>query len=107
MPVRGWLGILVPVIPMTHCLTCDAILQTQEKQCYSCGTIVPHHAQQANFSMRFATAVRALFFVSIALTVASVCTNVAPPFKTCLGATLVLGLVSKSARQMAGDGRDS
>ena len=85
---------------MTKCLTCQATLQKHETKCFLCGTEVVPDTKKLTLLERFNSGAKVALIVSSLLTVASLFTNVAPPFIKCMVATVILYLVKSSAQQM-------
>ena len=86
---------------MTRCMNCNGILKQSEKTCFGCNTIAAGYTRQSGFGAGFAWTIKAIFFASLTLTVASLFTDQTPPFSVCLVTSLVLLLVMSSANKMS------
>jgi hypothetical protein len=86
---------------MDHCAQCNGSLRRGETSCFVCGAPVPEDRPKSPFRERCRTAIRIAFYFSLALTVASLFTDLAPSFIKCSASTAILLLVKNSADQMA------
>ena len=86
---------------MPRCLQCNGSLRREETSCFVCGAPVPEDHPKSPFRERCRTAIKIAFYFSLALTVASIFTDLTPSFIKCSAATVVLRLVKSSADQMA------
>lgn len=89
---------------MTRCLNCNCILRADEPTCYACNAPAPVDPSKHNNRQRFASILTILFFLSLALVVCSVFTDLTPPFSVCVAVSVILMLVRSSARQMSESG---
>jgi hypothetical protein len=87
---------------MPRCVNCNGILKADEKQCYACDTPVFDEKSRSRSARQqhFATCIKMMFFLSLALMGVSMFTHYGPPFSTCLVTSLVLLLVMSSANHM-------
>jgi len=69
--------------------------------CISCGELIHVTAPKSNLKKRFGKVVTVLFIISSALTLVALFTSYVGSFMTCLGATIVLLMVKKSADEMS------
>jgi hypothetical protein len=93
------LDLLVP-----KCVTCSGTLTKTEAKCFMCGTLVVPNRTSATLQERFFSIVKVGLIISCILTVASIFTDYVPSFTKCMVATLILGLVKSSAKQMSENG---
>jgi hypothetical protein len=76
-------------------------LAKTDEACINCGESVKAAAPKNGLKKRFGTIVTVLFILSSALTVVALFTSYVGSFMTCLGATIVLLMVKKSADEMS------
>ena len=69
--------------------------------CINCGELIHVTAPKSNLKKRFGKVVTVLFIMSSALTLVALFTSYVGSFMTCLGATIVLLMVKKSADEMS------
>ena len=69
--------------------------------CINCGELIHVVEPKGNFKKRFGKVVTVLFIISSALTLVALFTSYVGSFMTCLGATIVLLMVKKSADEMS------
>ena len=69
--------------------------------CINCGELVNVVVPKTHLKKRFGKVVTVLFILSAALTVVALFTSYVGSFMTCLGATIVLLMVKKSADEMS------
>ena len=69
--------------------------------CINCGELIHVTAPKSNLKKRFGKVVTVLFIISSALTLVALFTSYVGSFMTCLGATIVLLMVKKSADEMS------
>ena len=69
--------------------------------CINCGELIASAVPKTNLKKRFGKVVTVLFIISSALTVVALFTSYVGSFLTCLGATIVLLMVKKSADEMS------
>jgi hypothetical protein len=85
---------------MTRCVSCNSILRTDEKACFTCGDAVPKKKHGKSLGKSFASLLTLTFFASLALTAASFFfADHTPPFIGCLAASIILLFVKRSADQ--------
>ena len=83
-------------------MNCGGRLCKGETKCFTCEMPVTVEKSKREINMaRARTAVTILFFLCIALTIASLFTDVGPSFYKCAAATVILHLVRQSALQMS------
>jgi hypothetical protein len=85
---------------LEHCHDCNATMKVGETACWACGSAVKPKDLPPGLGSRFATAINFFFIISLVFTVASLFTDMAPPFLRCLTVTVVLYLVRSTAGQM-------
>jgi len=76
-------------------------LAKTDVSCINCGELIHVTAPKSNLKKRFGKVVTVLFIMSSALTLVALCTSYVGSFMTCLGATIVLLMVKKSADEMS------
>ena len=69
--------------------------------CINCGELIHVTEPKSNLKKRFGKVVTILFVISSALTLVALFTSYVGSFMTCLGATIVLLMVKKSADEMS------
>ncbi len=84
-----------------RCLDCNATIKDSETRCWACGSEVPPREAAPNLSARFAAVINVFFLLSLAVTAASLFTDLMPPFLRCATVSGVLFLVRSSAGEMA------
>jgi len=84
-----------------RCLDCNSTIKDDEKSCWSCGTVVERKDAASGLGVGFAKFINFFFILSLVVTVASMFTDMMPPFMRCATVSLVLFLVRSSAGQMA------
>ena len=84
---------------MMRCSECDATLKHFDSACWNCNAVLG--SRKGRGPKRFCTAVDLFFNLCIVLTVMSLFSDLAPAFKLCASALLVLRLVKSSADEMA------
>ncbi len=85
---------------MQRCRQCDSPLTSAETFCYSCNSpVVAKNPQE--FSDRFRTTIKMVFFLFALITVASLFIDSLPSFWKCLAGLGVLYLVKNSADNMS------
>lgn len=75
-------------------------MQKDETRCFLCGSEVAPDRSKVTLQQRFSSVVKVALVLAFVMTVASLFTDWVPSFTKCITATLVLGLVQKSATQM-------
>ncbi|HLW75898.1 MAG TPA: hypothetical protein VKS01_02915 [Bryobacteraceae bacterium] len=86
---------------MTRCRECHSIMTPTETTCLFCGSVADKPTGKDKLGDGFRTVITILFFLSAALTVASLfLSNYTPPFTRCAIATVVLLIVRTSAGEM-------
>jgi ABC-type uncharacterized transport system permease subunit len=86
---------------MQRCKQCESPLAKTDVSCINCGELIHVVEPKGNFKKRFGKVVTVLFIISSALTVVALFTSYVGSFMTCLGATIVLLMVKKSADEMS------
>ena len=83
-------------------MNCGGRLCKGETKCFTCEMPVTQEKSKREINMaRARTAVTILFFICVALTIASLFTDVGPSFYKCSAATVILHFVRQSALQMS------
>jgi hypothetical protein len=91
----------VDLTHMQRCTQCNGSLKRDETSCFVCGAPVPEECPKSPFRERCRVAIKIAFYFSLALTIASLFTSLAPSFIKCSASTAILLLVKNSADQMA------
>jgi hypothetical protein len=87
---------------MPACMNCGGRLCKGETKCFTCEMPVSQEKSKREINMaRARTGVTVLFFICIALTIASLFIDVGPSFYKCAAATVILHFVRQSALQMS------
>jgi hypothetical protein len=86
-------------MPIHKCLDCNATMKAEETTCWACGSVIKTQDLPMGLS-RFVTFINVFFLVSLVATLASIFTDMMPPFMRCAAVTAVLFLVKSSAKQM-------
>jgi hypothetical protein len=86
---------------MERCKQCESPLAKSDVSCINCGELARPVKTKTDFRQHFGKVVTALFILSAILTVVALFTNYVGSFMTCLGATIVLLMVKKSADEMS------
>jgi hypothetical protein len=87
---------------MPACLNCGGRLCKGETKCFTCEAPVQQEKSKSQVNLgRARVALTILFFVCLALTIASLFTDVGPSFTKCAAATVILHFVKESATQMS------
>jgi hypothetical protein len=87
---------------MPACLNCGGRLCKGDIKCFTCDTPAERKASSRDTNLGYARVVlMILFFVCLALTIASIFTDVGPSFTKCAAATVILHFVRTSAVQMS------
>ena len=87
---------------MQRCRQCETPLAQTDVNCINCGTPIKTTVSgKVIFRRRFQKVVTGMFFLCGGLTVASLFTDYAPSFITCIAVTIVMLMVKKSADEMA------
>ena len=86
---------------MQRCKQCESPLAKTDVSCINCGELIQVAEPKTNLKKRFGKVVTVLFIISSALTVVALFTSYVGSFLTCLGATIVLLMVKKSADEMS------
>jgi len=86
---------------MERCKQCESPLAKSDVSCVNCGELTRPVKSKTGFRQHFGKVVTGLFLLSAILTVVSLFTNYVGSFMTCLGATIVLLMVKKSADEMS------
>jgi hypothetical protein len=81
---------------MERCLDCNSLLTKEEKVCIECGTKVG--GDDSNAQNLIASLVSVLFYLSLALTVASLFITRGPNFTLCMMITFALMFIMRSAK---------
>jgi len=76
-------------------------LAKTDLSCINCGELIHVTEPKSNLKKRFGKVVTILFVISSALTLVALFTSYVGSFMTCLGATIVLLMVKKSADEMS------
>ena len=87
-------------MPVQHCLDCNATMKATETVCWACGSEVKPPDLPMGLGKRFAGLINFMFILSLVVTVASLFTDLMPPFLRCATVSAVLFLVKSSAGQM-------
>jgi hypothetical protein len=87
-------------MPLHRCLDCNATMKADETACWACGSAAKPKDQSAGLGRGFATFINFFFILSLVVTVASLFTDMMPPFLKCATVTGVLFLVKSSMGQM-------
>ena len=87
--------------PMQRCKQCESPLAKTDVSCINCGELIHVAEPKTNLKKRFGKIVTALLILSSGLTVVALFTTYVGSFVTCLGATIVLIMVKKSADEMS------
>jgi hypothetical protein len=87
-------------MPLQRCRDCNATLKAEETVCWACGSAVEPKDVPFSLNRRFSGFINFLFIVSLLITIASLFTDMMPPFMRCATVTAVLFLVKSSATQM-------
>ena len=85
---------------LDRCRDCNSTLKPEETVCWACGSAVEPKQVPLSLNKSFSSFINFLFIVSLIMTVASLFTNMMPPFMRCATVTAVLFLVKSSATQM-------
>jgi len=85
---------------MEHCRECNSTLKADEKECWGCGSAVPEKNPKTTYNERIRGAVKGIFFVFLALTVASLFISYLSVTK-CAAGLIVMYFVKSSADHMA------
>jgi len=85
---------------MTRCMTCNNLLTRDENVCTACGTSVREEAAAPGVGEVLAKAIDTLFYLSLALTLASIFLPNTPPVSRCAIISAVLMFIKRSAGQM-------
>ena len=86
---------------MERCKQCESPLAKSDVSCVNCGELTRPLKSKTGYRQHFGKVVTALFLLSAILTVVALFTNYVGSFMTCLGATIVLLMVKKSADEMS------
>ena len=86
---------------MERCKQCESPLAKSDVSCVNCGELARPVKPKRDIRRHFGKVVTGLFLLSAILTVVSLFTNYVGSFMTCLGATIVLLMVKKSADEMS------
>jgi ABC-type uncharacterized transport system permease subunit len=86
---------------MQRCKQCESPLAKTDLSCINCGELIHVTEPKSNLKKRFGKVVTILFVISSALTLVALFTSYVGSFMTCLGATIVLLMVKKSADEMS------
>ena len=86
---------------LRRCLDCNSTIKNDETSCWACGSQVAPKDVASGLGTGFAKFINVFFIVSLVITVASMFTDMMPPFTRCAAVSLVLFLVRSSAGQMA------
>ena len=84
-----------------RCRDCNSTVKADETSCWACGSAIERKDVASGLGSRFAKFINFFFVVSLVITVASMFTDMMPPFMRCAAVSLVLFLVKSSAGQMA------
>ena len=90
---------------MQRCKQCESPLAKTDVSCINCGELIHVAEPKSNYKKRFGKIVTVLFIISSALTLVALFTSYVGSFMTCLGATIVLLMVKKSADEMSSSER--
>ena len=82
------------------CLDCNSTVKDSETHCWSCGSVIERKDVASGLGVGFAKFINFFFILSLVITVASMFTDMMPPFMSCATVSLVLFLVRSSAGQM-------
>ena len=85
---------------MNRCRDCHAIMTPNETECLACGAATERRTGADQVSSGFVFLLTILFFISAAITVASLFFDATPPFSRCVVCTVILLVVRSSAQQM-------
>jgi hypothetical protein len=87
---------------MPACRNCGGRLCKNETKCFTCEAPVSQEKGQRQVNLaRVRIGLTIAFFVCVALTIASLFTDVGPSFWKCAAATVILHFVKESAIQMS------
>jgi uncharacterized paraquat-inducible protein A len=86
---------------MQRCEQCDGVLTKSDATCVRCGEAVKAVRTKPDLRQRFGKLVTVVFILSAVLTVVALFTNYVGSFVTCLGATIALLMVKKSADEIS------
>jgi hypothetical protein len=81
---------------MERCLDCNSLLAKEEKVCIECGTKIG--GADSNAAGLVANLVSLLFYLSLALTVASLFIDRAPSFMVCMLMSFALMFIMRTAQ---------
>jgi hypothetical protein len=87
-------------MPLHKCPDCNSTMKADETACWACGSVIKPKELPLGLGRRFSTFINFFFLVSLVVTVASLFTDMMPPFVRCATVSAVLFLVKSSAGQM-------
>ena len=87
---------------MPACLNCGGRLCKGDTKCFTCETPLEQKVSSRDTNLGYARVIlMVLFVVCLALTIASIFTDIGPSFTKCAAATVILHFVRTSAVQMS------
>jgi hypothetical protein len=85
---------------LQRCLDCNSTMKSNETVCWACGSVMQPKELPSGLGHHFVTFINFFFIFSLIVTVASLFTDLMPPFVRCATVSAVLFLVKSSAGQM-------